>query len=141
MKGRDKITDKNSKLFGLLKDEPFNPYHGYKNETVLDEAGKALCNDMVNHPEKFQHILNNLQMQDSVKPLNPIILQRKEIQNMNEIQKETAIQNEQQFKTKQEIIKDIIKILADNNLSIADSKDILYETSKSICRQIVKVSP
>lgn len=60
---------------------------------------------------------------------------------MNEIQKETAIRNEQQPKTKQEIIKDIIKILADNNLTIVDSKDILYETSKAICRQIVKVSP
>lgn len=54
--------------------------------------------------------------------------------------KETAIRNEQQSKSKQEIIDDIIKILANNNLTITDSKDILYETSKIICRQIVKVS-
>lgn len=55
--------------------------------------------------------------------------------------KETAIHNKQQSKSKQEIINDIIKILADNNLTITDSKDILYETSKAICRQIVRVSP
>lgn len=49
-----------------------------------------------------------------------------------------ATQNEkQQIKTKQEIINDIIKILAENNLTIADSKDILHETSKEICKQTV----
>lgn len=57
-----------------------------------------------------------------------------------EMQKETVIQNEQQLKTKQEIINDIIEMLANNNLTITDSKDILYETSKMICKQIVRVS-
>lgn len=54
--------------------------------------------------------------------------------------KETAIQNEQQLKTKQEIIDDIINVLADNNLTITDAKEILYETSKVICKQTVKSS-
>ncbi len=54
------------------------------------------------------------------------------------INNKTAIHNKQQ--SKQEIIHDIIKILADSNLSIADSKDILYETSKTICKQVVRVS-
>lgn len=58
----------------------------------------------------------------------------------NNINNKTAIHNEQQSKSKQEIIHDIIKILADNNLTIADSKDILYETSKTICKQVVRVS-
>lgn len=52
--------------------------------------------------------------------------------------KETAIHNEQQLKTKQEIINDIIDILSINNLSIADAKEILYATSKEIYRQTVK---
>lgn len=56
---------------------------------------------------------------------------------MNKLSKETAIHNNQQSKTKQEIINDIIKILADNNLTVTDSKDILYETSKAIGRQVV----
>lgn len=68
------------------------------------------------------------------------ILQKGNI-NMDIQNKETAIHNKQQSKSKQEIINDIIKILADNNLTITDSKDILYETSKAICRQIVRVSP
>ncbi len=55
-----------------------------------------------------------------------------------ELQKETAIQNERQLKTKQEIVNDIIKILATNNLSIADAKEILYATSKELNRQTVK---
>lgn len=59
-----------------------------------------------------------------------------DIQNNNK----TATSDEQQFKTKQEIIEEIIQILADNNLTITDSKDILYETSKAICRQVVRVS-
>lgn len=54
--------------------------------------------------------------------------------------KATAIQDKQQLKSKQEIIDNIIKILTNNNLTIADSKDILYETSKVICNQIVRVS-
>lgn len=57
-----------------------------------------------------------------------------------ELQKETAIQNEQQLKSKQEIIDEIIKILANNNLTITDSKYILYETTKVICRQKVQSS-
>lgn len=59
----------------------------------------------------------------------------------NTTNNKTETQNEQQFKVKKEIINDIIKILADNNLTITDSKDILYETTKTICKQIVKVSP
>ena len=57
-----------------------------------------------------------------------------------ELQKETAIQNEQQLKSKQEIIDEIIKILANNNLTITDSKYIFYETTKVICRQKVQSS-
>lgn len=57
--------------------------------------------------------------------------------NKSVLQKETAIHNEQQLKSKQEIIDDIIKILANNNLTIEDSKDILYETYKTICKQKV----
>lgn len=59
---------------------------------------------------------------------------------MKDTNKETAVQNEQQLKLKQEIIDDIIKILADNNLTIVDSKNILYETFKSICQQKVMFS-
>lgn len=58
----------------------------------------------------------------------------------NNINNITAIYNEQQSKSKQKIIHNIIKILADSNLTIADSKDILYETSKAICKQVVRVS-
>lgn len=58
----------------------------------------------------------------------------------NNTNNKTAIHSEQQFKSKQEIINDIIKVLADNSLTITDSKDILYETSKVICSQIVRVS-
>lgn len=60
--------------------------------------------------------------------------------NNTESQKETAVHEEQQSKSKQEIINDIIKILAKHNLTISDSKDILYETAKTIYRQIVRVS-
>ena len=59
----------------------------------------------------------------------------------NNTNSKTATQNEQQSKSRQKIIDDIINILATNNLTIIDSKDILYETSKTICRQIVRVSP
>ncbi|MBD5537864.1 MAG: hypothetical protein HDQ99_19875 [Lachnospiraceae bacterium] len=59
----------------------------------------------------------------------------------NNTNNKTAIQNEQQLKTKELIVNDIIKILANNNLTITDSKDILYETSKKICEQTVRVSP
>lgn len=57
---------------------------------------------------------------------------------MNNQNKETAILSGQQPKSRQEIIDDIIKVLADNNLSIIDAKDILNQTSKVICRQVVK---
>lgn len=61
-----------------------------------------------------------------------------DIQNITN--KETATQNEQQLKSKQEIINDIIYILAKNNLTISDSQYILHETSKEICKQTVRVS-
>lgn len=57
---------------------------------------------------------------------------------MNNQNKRTAILSGQQPKSRQEIIDDIIKVLADNNLSIIDAKDILNQTSKVICRQVVK---
>lgn len=53
----------------------------------------------------------------------------------------SAVQNERQSKSKQEIINDIIKILSNNNLTITDSKEILHQASKVICQQVVKVSP
>lgn len=56
-----------------------------------------------------------------------------------ELRKETAIHNEQQPKSKQEIIDDIIKILVDNNLTIANAKEILYSTSKKLYQQPVKI--
>lgn len=59
---------------------------------------------------------------------------------MNTHNEETTVQDEQQFKFKKEIINDIIKILANNNLTIADAKDILYATSKKICKQKVLIS-
>ena len=46
-----------------------------------------------------------------------------DIQNITN--KETATQNEQQLKSKQDIIKDIINLLAENNLSIDNAKEIL----------------
>lgn len=60
-----------------------------------------------------------------------------DFQNNNKI---TAAQNEQQPKSRKEIINDIIQILASNNLTISDSNSILYETSKAIYNQIVKTS-
>lgn len=61
--------------------------------------------------------------------------------NITQTHEKTATSDEQQFKSKKLIMNDIIKILADNNLTITDSKDILHETSKVICEQVVKVSP
>lgn len=49
---------------------------------------------------------------------------------MNIQNKETATQNEQQLKTK--IIDSIITVLAENNLSISESKEILYMVSKRL---------
>ena len=59
-----------------------------------------------------------------------------DIQNITN--KETATQNEQQLKSKQDIIKDIINLLAENNLSIDNAKEILYITSKKLYQQPVK---
>ncbi len=64
----------------------------------------------------------------------------KQTTNNIELQKETAVLYGQQSKSKQEIINDIIEILANNNLTITDSQNILHETSKVICRQVVRVS-
>lgn len=55
-----------------------------------------------------------------------------------EIQKNTAIQNEQQY-SKKEIIDDIIKILADNNLSITEARQILNIASKKLGQQAVRI--
>lgn len=51
--------------------------------------------------------------------------------------KETAEQNEQQFKTRKEIIDDIIKIFADNVISISEAGSILQVTSKKLKMQPV----
>ena len=58
---------------------------------------------------------------------------------MQDQNKETAIPDEQQFKSTQEIIEEIIKLFADNIISISDAKDILEETSKRLCKQPVVV--
>lgn len=50
--------------------------------------------------------------------------------------KETAIHIEQQLK--EEIVNSVIDILAKNNLSITEAKNVLYVASKKICQQIVK---
>lgn len=60
---------------------------------------------------------------------------------MNELQKETAIQNEQQQKSNKEIVDNIIKILAENNLTITDAREILQITSKRLGKQTVRFSP
>lgn len=52
--------------------------------------------------------------------------------------KETAIPNGQQLKEKEGIVNSIIDILAKNNLSITEAKNVLYVASKKICQQIVK---
>lgn len=53
--------------------------------------------------------------------------------------KETAIQNEQQFKSTKELIEEIIRLFADNIISISDANFILEEISKKICMQPVTV--
>lgn len=58
----------------------------------------------------------------------------------NDTKNKTVIQDERQSKSKQKIINDIIKILAENNLTITDSMDILHATSKTIYKQTVRVS-
>ena len=59
---------------------------------------------------------------------------------MDNLKKETAIQDEQQLNGNEEIVSSIIDILANNNLSIAEAKNILYAASKKICQQLVKAS-
>lgn len=56
-----------------------------------------------------------------------------------ELQKDTAIQNERQY-SKKEIIDDIIKILANNKLSITEAREILKNASKKIGNQMVIVN-
>lgn len=56
---------------------------------------------------------------------------------MENEKKETAIQNEQQLNKNEVVVNSIIDILAKNNLSIAEAKNVLYITSKKICQQIV----
>lgn len=60
--------------------------------------------------------------------------------NMENEEKETAIWEGKQLCEKDEIIKSMIDILAKNNLSIIEAKNILYATSKKICQQKVKAS-
>lgn len=55
--------------------------------------------------------------------------------NNTQLQKETAIQNEQQSKTKQEIIEDIIHILLCNEgMSVYYGKEILREAIEVLYR-------
>lgn len=54
---------------------------------------------------------------------------------MNIQNEETATQNKQQLKTK--IIDNIISILSENDLSISESKEILYMVTKRIESQKV----
>lgn len=58
----------------------------------------------------------------------------------NEIQKETAILEEQQSISKRIVVDEIIKILADNNLSIIEAREILNIASKKLVKQTVRVS-
>lgn len=58
--------------------------------------------------------------------------------NKNEIQKETAIQNEQQLKSKKDIVDNIINVLANNNLSIIEAKEILRTVSHKLGEQKVE---
>lgn len=62
---------------------------------------------------------------------------KSEVNTMNnEIKKETAIQNEQQLKSKQ-ITNKIINILVDNSLSIIESKNILDSVLNKLDQQKV----
>lgn len=53
--------------------------------------------------------------------------------------KEAVTQNEQQLKSSDEIIDEIIKLFADNIMSISDANYILDETSKRLFNQPVTV--
>lgn len=56
---------------------------------------------------------------------------------MQKQNKKSTIQNEQQLKSRKEIIDEIIKIFADNIISLSDANYILEETSKELCKQPV----
>lgn len=58
---------------------------------------------------------------------------------MNIQNKKTAICNKQQFKSKQEIIENIIQIFADNIRSISDAKIILNEVIDELDKQPVMI--
>lgn len=58
---------------------------------------------------------------------------------MNIQNKEAVTQNEQQIKSSDEIIDEIIKLFADNIMSILDANYILDETSKRLFNQPVTV--
>ena len=60
---------------------------------------------------------------------------------MDELQKETAIQNERQSKSNKEVIDKIIQLLAENNLTITDAREILRITSRKLGEQIIRFSP
>lgn len=53
-------------------------------------------------------------------------MQRKRDIYMDNEKKETAIRNEQQLNEREEIVNSIINILAKNNLSITEAKNVLY---------------
>lgn len=55
-------------------------------------------------------------------------------------QKETAIQDEQQLKSKQDIINEIIKIISENNLTVNEARKILQFASHKLGNQQVTVS-
>ena len=57
----------------------------------------------------------------------------------NNTNNKTIIQNEQQFKSTNEIIDEIIRILAENVISISNANYILEEASKKLYRQPVIV--
>ena len=59
---------------------------------------------------------------------------------MDESQKETAIQNEQQSKSNKEVIDNIIEILASSNFTITEAREILQIASKKLGNQVVRVS-
>lgn len=49
----------------------------------------------------------------------------------------TTNQNEQQDKSNRDIIQEILNLLASNDLSISDAKEILYATTKALYKQKV----
>lgn len=49
----------------------------------------------------------------------------------------TANQNKQQNTSNRDIIQEILNLLASNDLSISDAKEILYATTKALYKQKV----